>query len=211
VKEISKWWIALPVLVVVVMFAFWSNQIQNSDELTVGQGMIQGNTVANGVGNVQSNMFNSNNCVGDQCLSVNNLVYPVGSLSDEAKTALTLAINDEYKAHAVYQAAIDKFGNQRPFIMVIRAEEQHISSLKALFDKYGIAVPKDETTNLPELTTLAGACSIGVTAEIENADLYKKELLPQVSQYEDIKLVFDNLMNASLQKHLPSFQKCAGI
>lgn len=204
-KEISKWWVALPVLVVAVMFAFWLNQIQNSDELTMGQGIVQSD-----VANMQSNTFNKNNCVGDECLSVNNLVYPVDSLSEEAKTALTLAIKDEYKAHAVYQAVIDKFGNQRPFIMIIRAEEQHISSLKALFDKYGIAVPKDETTNLPELTTLAGACSVGVTAEIENADLYKKELLPQVAQYDDIKLVFNNLMDASLQKHLPSFQKCAG-
>ena len=31
--------------------------------------------------------------------------------------------------------------------MIIRAEEQHISSLKSLFDKYGLEIPKDNWTN----------------------------------------------------------------
>jgi len=55
---------------------------------------------------------------------------------------------------------------------------------------------------------LQEACQIGVDAEIANAALYRDELLPAVTAYEDITLVFENLMNASQQKHLPAFEKC---
>lgn len=149
------------------------------------------------------------NCVADECLQVDDLEYPIGELAETAKIALEKAIEDEYKARALYQKVIDKYGNIRPFIMIIRAEEQHISSLKALFDKYGLSIPADNTQNLPEIISVSGACTIGVEAEIANADLYQKELLPDVKNYEDITLVFTSLMDASLKNHLPAFQKCA--
>lgn len=56
--------------------------------------------------------------------------------------------------------------------------------------------------------TLQEACQIGVDAEIANAALYRDELLPVVSENEDIMAVFENLMNASQQKHLPAFDRC---
>jgi hypothetical protein len=124
--------------------------------------------------------------------------------------SLEKALDDEYKAYATYDAVIEKFGNVRPFIMIIRAEEQHISSLKGLFDKYGLLIPENPylgEIDAPE--TLTDACSTGVEAEIENAELYRKDLLPNVVEYEDITLVFNNLMNASQEKHLPAFERCA--
>lgn len=149
------------------------------------------------------------NCLLDDCLLVEDVDYPVGELSDEIAEALNLAIEDEYKARTTYEKVIEKFGNIRPFIMIVRAEESHISSLKAVYDKYGLEIPENEwleKVTAPE--TLQEACSIGVTAEIENARLYKEDLLPVVEQYPDIEGVFTNLMNASEQKHLPAFQKC---
>ncbi len=160
----------------------------------------------------EGQMMNSTEkeCSSEECLSVDNLEYPVAELSQGAKEALIKAINDEYKAHATYEKTIEVLGMVRPFSMIIRAEEQHISSLKGLFDKYGIAIPEPiskDSVSAP--TTLEGACQIGVTAEIENVKLYEEELLVAVKEYPDIYNVFVNLMNASKNRHLVAFENCA--
>jgi hypothetical protein len=161
----------------------------------------------NGFG--QRKNLNKSNCLGDECLVVNNFDYPVGNLSNQAKEALVEAINDEYKAHALYEKTIEKFGFVKPFSMIIRAEEQHISSLKSLFDKYGLEIPKNDWMNKVSVEeTLQQECQLGVEAEIANAKLYKDKLLPMVAEYEDIQLVFTNLMNASQEKHLVAFERC---
>lgn len=155
------------------------------------------------------NQINKNNCLADDCLTVENLNYPAGELPQSVKNALNEAINDEYKALSVYESVISKFGKVRPFIMIKGAEEQHIASLKSIYDKYGLAIPANNWVNkftAPQSIQLA--CQTGVEAEIANAELYKTKLLPEVSDYEDIKLVFTNLMNASQEKHLPAFEKC---
>lgn len=151
---------------------------------------------------------NRNNCLADDCLLVDDLEYPAGQLPTSVQQALDEAINDEYKALSTYQAVITKFGTVRPFSMIKGAEEQHIASLKAIYDKYGLEAPTNtySVDDLPE--TLQQSCQIGVDAEIANAALYKEELLPAVIDYQDITAVFTSLMNASLQKHLPAFEKC---
>jgi len=159
--------------------------------------------------NKNQNIVNRQNCLAEDCLLVDDLNYPVGEISSSAKDSLDEAIKDEYKAYSTYQAAIKKFGNVRPFSMIIRAEEQHISALKSIYDKYGLTVPENtvsKTVNLPD--TLQQTCQIGVEAEISNAALYLDKLLPNVIDYPDITQVFENLMNASEQKHLPAFEKC---
>lgn len=153
----------------------------------------------------QTNRFN---CLADDCLAVNDLEYPVEKLSDEISETLDKAINDEYKAFNTYQAVLAKFGPTRPFSMIIGAEEQHIAALKTIYTKYGLQAPKNISTKVNVPNTLSEACKIGVDAEIANVKLYKEELLPKVLNYPDITNVFNNLMNASEQKHLPAFQRC---
>jgi len=163
-----------------------------------------------GSGNqAQGGQPNRGNCLADDCLLVDGLEYPVGELSSEVQQALDKAINDEYKALSTYEAVIAKFGNVRPFSMIKGAEEQHIASLKAIYDKYGLEVPENTWPSkdvAPD--SLQEACQVGVDAEIANAALYKDELLPAVEGYEDVVAVFTNLMNASEQKHLPAFDRC---
>ena len=150
------------------------------------------------------------NCIAEDCLKVSDLEYPVGDLSVDIIQALDSAIDDEYKARATYEAVINEFGSVRPFSMIIRAEEQHISSLKSLYDKYGAVIPEDpyDPTVIELPTTLQETCQVGVDAEIFNAALYREELLPAVTEYEDITTVFISLMNASQDKHLAAFEKC---
>jgi len=165
-----------------------------------------GNRDGNQTKNIQPNR---ENCLADDCLLVDDLEYPAGELPKSVQQALNEAINDEYKALTTYQAIVEEFGNVRPFSMIIGAEEQHIASLKAVYDKYGLEVPENtwaDEVNTP--ATLKEACQIGVDAEIANAALYKEGLLPAVKDYEDITSVFIKLMNASQQKHLPAFDKC---
>ena len=149
------------------------------------------------------------NCVSDDCLKVENLEYPVDKLPDSVAQALYSALDDEYKAHATYAAVINTLGPIRPFSMIIRAEEQHISSLKALFDKYALSIPADPYANIMAASSKADNCAVGVQAEIDNASLYRDTLLPAVSNYPDITSVFTSLMNASQNNHLPAFERCA--
>lgn len=163
----------------------------------------------NGLSQKQNGQPSRGNCLADDCLLVDNLDYPVGELPDEVKKALDEAINDEYKALSTYEAVMVKLGAVRPFSMIKGAEEQHIASLKAVYDKYGLSVPKNTWgTKITTPATLQEACQIGVDAEIANAKLYKEQLMPMVEDYEDIVGVFTNLMNASEQKHLPAFERC---
>jgi len=149
-------------------------------------------------------------CLSDGCLAINDLEYPVSELPAPVINALNKAIDDEYKAYSTYDAIINKFGRVRPFIMIIRAEEQHIISLKSIYDKYGVEIPENSYLGtIPAPDSVSGACATGVLAEIDNAALYKEELLPVVEEYDDITSVFTSLMNASQEKHLPAFQKCS--
>lgn len=153
--------------------------------------------------------IDKDNCVADDCLSVSNLEYPVATLSTEVQTAIKSAIDDEYKAYSTYDSVIKKIGNVRPFSMIIRAEEQHIASLKAIFDKYGVAIPDNQYLGkIASPATLSAACSLGSDAEIANAALYRETLIPAVTAHSDITSVFNTLMKASQEKHLPAFDKC---
>jgi hypothetical protein len=162
-----------------------------------------------GVGQGQNMQPNRNNCLADDCLLVENIEFPAGALSENVKLSLHKAVADEYKALSFYEAVIAKFGSKRPFSMIKNAEEQHIATLKAIYDKYGISIPEKTMMGVVKVpATLQDACQAGMEAEIANATLYKNELLPEVKSYTDITMVFENLMNASQLKHLPAFERC---
>lgn len=149
------------------------------------------------------------NCLADGCLMVDNLEYPAAVLPKEVQSSLNEAINDEYKALTAYQKVTEKLGMIRPFSMIMGAEEQHIASLKAIFEKYGLVIPQNNWSGkITSPSTVKEACQMGVDAEIANASMYKDKLLPVVSSYPDITAVFTSLMNASEQMHLPAFEKC---
>lgn len=140
-----------------------------------------------------------------QEVNVENIVSRNISLEE----ALSIAINDEYKALATYEAVIAKFGEVKPFSNIIKAEENHISSLENLFTKYGFNIPENIWSgNVVVLDSISEMCEIGVRAEIENAELYKNKLMPAVSDYDDVVTVFEKLMKASENNHLNAFKKC---
>ena len=129
-------------------------------------------------------------------------------LDARTQQALIDAINDEYKAKAIYQKVLEDFGDVRPFTNIIKAEQTHIQLLLPLFQKYGLDVPEDSwAEKAPEFDTLQDACEAGVQAEIENAGMYDEFF--SFVQEDDILATFIRLRDASQDKHLPAFQRCA--
>jgi len=163
-----------------------------------------------GAGSGSRSEINARNCLADECLGIDEVEYPVGQLEEEAREALDEAIQDEFKARGTYALVIERFGMVRPFAMIIRAEDQHINALKAIYDRYGLEVPEAAPLDMEVSDSLAEMCEVGVEAEIANAALYRDRLLPKVHDHEDIVFVFTNLMLASEERHLPAFRRCAG-
>lgn len=84
----------------------------------------------------------------------------------------------------------------------------HGRALVVLFERYRIAVPADPyagTIVAPDTVQLA--CQAGVTGELENIALYD-ELLPGIGEAEVLE-VFTPLRAASLERHLPAFERCS--
>ena len=120
---------------------------------------------------------------------------------------LTEALEDEYKACAMYRKIIDKFGPVRSFVNIVKAEERHIAALIPLFKQYDIPIPEDNwDSRLEAPDTLREACQAGVDAEIENMAMYERLLA--ATQEANVTRVLSNLQAASRDNHLPAFQRC---
>lgn len=122
--------------------------------------------------------------------------------------ALLKALDDEYKALATYQQVINDFGNSRPFSNIIQSEQRHIEALKPFFNKYQLSIPNNPYTGkVPSYSSLGEACAAGVEAELENVALYDE--INSLVDDQDLKIVFERLQSASLNKHLKAFMRCS--
>jgi hypothetical protein len=123
--------------------------------------------------------------------------------------AMEEAIQDEYRAELIYQKVLDDFGSVRPFVNIINAEVRHSQSLASLYLSRGLPVPESRwsATDIPGYPSVIEACQAGVRAEIENAEIYAKYM--DLDLPADVRWVFENNQWASLQKHLPAFQRCS--
>jgi len=120
--------------------------------------------------------------------------------------ALRIALYDEYAARAYYAAVVAAFGPQPPFVNIVQSEVQHVEALARLCERYGVPRPIDpfpaETTVAP---TWRANLERSVAGEIANVRLYDY-LLGWVRE-PDVRQVFGNLRAASLNNHLPAFQR----
>ena len=129
-------------------------------------------------------------------------------MTNKLEAILTEAIDDEYKAQAIYRLVLKQFGDIAPFANIAEAEGRHIEALLTLFEKYDIPVPVDDWSTKAEAPgSILEACETGVSAEIDNATMYDK-LLNAAAEYPDVQVVLKNLQRASQENHLPAFQRC---
>ncbi|RRQ20764.1 ferritin-like domain-containing protein [Thiohalobacter thiocyanaticus] len=129
-------------------------------------------------------------------------------LTEAEVRTLHEALDDEYRAWATYDQVIRDFGEVRPFSSIREAEARHIEAVRSLFTRYGLPIPGNPWPGrIEHYASLQAACAAGVTAEIANGDLYERLL--QTTRREDILGVLHNLQEASQQRHLPAFRRCA--
>jgi hypothetical protein len=126
------------------------------------------------------------------------------------ESMLRYAIEDEYLAHAEYEAIMDTFGSQRPFSNIIKAEETHIALLRDEYAARKLPVPVDKGAgHVIVPATLKEAFTAGVNAEIENIAMYDRFLAESIlskTENAGVRDIFVRLRDAS-KSHLSAFQK----
>lgn len=132
-----------------------------------------------------------------------------GALSTDTVSDLARAIDDEYKARATYDAIMAEIGQVAPFVKIRNAENSHVRALVVLFDRYQLQIPSDPWTgNVEAPNTYQEACQAGVIAELENIAMYD-EFFAFSGHPTDVLEVFTRLRAASLEAHLPAFERCS--
>jgi len=132
----------------------------------------------------------------------------MNDLTETEICALNEALDDEYRSWATYDQVLADFGEVLPFSNIREAEARHIEALCMLFARYGLTVPKNPWPGKVErYASLQEACEASVAAEIANDEMYDRLL--GTTQRPDILTVLHNLQEASRQRHLPAFQRCA--
>lgn len=130
------------------------------------------------------------------------------SLDTEVVAALEAALDDEYRAEALYAAVLVDFGDAKPFSRIIEAERRHQEALLTLFAAYGLEPPEYRWSidDVPRYPTIEEACAADVEAELDNAGRYEGFL--ELDLPGDVRRVFEDNRWASQQNHLRALQSC---
>lgn len=136
------------------------------------------------------------------------------TLNPKQIAAVMAALDDEYYAVAFYDAVIKSFGPKQPFASIAKAEHGHVGLLTSLLMYADVKVPHNAYATgekpiaaVPE--TLAEACRIAMTDEVEIAELFLSRLMPIAIGNEAMMATFSELSDTSEQVHMPAFRRCA--
>jgi hypothetical protein len=128
-------------------------------------------------------------------------------LANKTKAMLLEALDDEYKARALYHLVIKAFGPVRPFINIVEAEDTHARALEALCVRYGIPLPPDDwEAKLQPPSSVLEACRAGVDGEHANIAMYDRFL--RETEEPELRALFQRLQARSREAHLPAFERC---
>lgn len=129
-------------------------------------------------------------------------------LSESELTSLCEALDDEYKARVTYEQVIADFGDVRPFTNIVEAEARHIQALLGLFQTYGASAPPNRWLGkVEQFKSIPEACTASIHGEIANVAIYDRVM--KTTERPDILAIYSALRSASLDRHLPAFQRCA--
>ena len=135
---------------------------------------------------------------------------PVGPEPDDIGAMLALALQEEYKAEFLYRSVLQTFGAETaPFALIAEAEARHVEALRMLFTRRQLAPPASvwAPSSFAPFPSVPLACAAGVAAEQEDAAFYTPYIQrPDLPQ--DVRNVYTNLQRASLENHLPAFERC---
>jgi len=164
-----------------------------------GSGPANGGGTGNGYGPGPGDAFCGNACTG-----------PVGPDPADIAALLGLALQEEYKAEMLYRSVLGTFGPETvPFALIEKAEARHVEALQMLFTRRQMAPPASVWApgGFAPFASVPLACAAGVVAEREDAAFYTP-YLSRTDLPQDVRNVFTNLQAASLENHLPAFERC---
>jgi hypothetical protein len=124
------------------------------------------------------------------------------------RTAVEEALADERRTEAVYAAIVAAHGEVRPFSNAVLAEDRHAVHLETTLTARGLAVPERPPRPAAPGGTVAEACAAAVEGERANVALYDR-LLTTEGLPDDVASAFARNRRASLEHHLPAFERCA--
>jgi hypothetical protein len=165
-----------------------------------GAGPGNGNGGGNGYGPGPgpSDGFCGNACTG-----------PVGPDPADVLAMLGDAIQEEYKAQMLYRSVLEDSPGALPFAVIVDSEVRHVEALQMLFTRRQQTPPPSLWTpaSFDPFGSIPAACAGGVEAETLDAAFYTP-YLQRTDLPQDVRNVFTNLQAASLENHLPAFQRC---
>jgi rubrerythrin len=138
---------------------------------------------------------------GDACTG------PVGPDPNDISTVLGEALQEEYKARYLYESVLGDYPGAMPFAAIAESEMRHVEALQLLFTRRQMTPPAWAPEPFPAFASIHEACAAGIAAEIADAAFYDK-YLPRTDLPQDVRNVFTNLQAASLENHLPAFERC---
>lgn len=133
---------------------------------------------------------------------------PAPPLSSAEQADLQAALDDEYRAVATYSQVIADLGDVPPFSDIVESERRHADAVARLLQRHGVPVPENTWPGrVPRYASLHEACEAAVATELENGALYERLLAG--TRRPDVLAVYRHLQDASQQRHLPAFRRCA--
>ncbi len=154
-------------------------------------------------------------------VNAGNLIanIPQSPLSDEEIKSLIQMREEEKLARDVYLTLAEKW-NLNIFTNIAKSEQTHTNAVKALLDRYGIEDPiKDDTIGIFQSEemqklyndlivqgskSLMDALKVGAT--VEDLDIKDLEDFLKITDNEDIKIVYQNLVKGS-RNHIRAFTR----
>ena len=133
------------------------------------------------------------------------------TVDDPLYRVLDLALQDELQAEATYAAAIEVYGEVRPFSNIALAEDRHAAAVARLITKRSLDAPGWDSDLYPvpvDFTELelAEACAAAYQAELDNVAMYDALLADELPG--DVTSTFVTLRAASTNSHAPAFARC---
>ena len=142
-----------------------------------------------------------------------------GTLTDSQKASLAAVAQDEKLARDLYLALAAKYPSDVQFSRIARAELMHLTAVRTLLDRYGIADPtKGQATGVFTSTTvqnlydslLAGATdatkALAAGVAVEKTDIADIDKALVGVTAPDVKQLYTNL-RAGSERHLAAFSR----
>jgi rubrerythrin len=123
-------------------------------------------------------------------------------MDPKSLATLSDALRCEYRARAIYRAALDRFGAVEPFVHLAESGKQDIDALHQLHQRNRSEPPLDDWMGRLELPqTLEQARHEAIEAETETADTCER-LLDEVDD-PIVRMILSRLEEASRYQRLP--------